>query len=126
MRHRKILEAALMAVIILTSTYMAEADSTGSMLFSTYCISCHNTIPTTDPRLIGASAAKITNAIATISQMVGNSALKTLSSAQIQSISDYIVGVGMSSNWTRVGLGDFNGAGSQDIVWRDPINGYNY
>ncbi|MEO5361756.1 MAG: c-type cytochrome, partial [Nitrospirota bacterium] len=108
------------------ASFLSTSSATGSSLFLSNCISCHNTIPATDPRLVGATAAKITNAIATVSQMKGNTALQGLTSTQIQSISDYIVGTAQSSNWIIAGVGDFNGDGSVDIFWRDTINGYNY
>ncbi|MBF0318241.1 MAG: VCBS repeat-containing protein [Nitrospirae bacterium] len=98
----------------------------GSTLFPTYCISCHNTIPATDPRLIGATATKITNAIANVSQMRGSSALQTLTSTQIQNIANYTSGAGLSSNWVAVGIGDFNADGNRDILWRDMVTGTNY
>ncbi|MBF0567454.1 MAG: VCBS repeat-containing protein [Nitrospirae bacterium] len=128
MKHSRLLLVLVMAAIIYTaaSQATASADSAGGTLFSTYCISCHNTVPTTDPRLVGASASKITNAIVTIPQMIGNSAIHSLTSAQIQSISGYITGAGLSTNWTMVGVGDFNKDGNIEILWRDMINGYNY
>ncbi|MBF0458858.1 MAG: VCBS repeat-containing protein [Nitrospirae bacterium] len=126
MRHNKLLIALLMTVVIYATASTAGADSTGSTLFLSYCISCHNTVPSTDPTLIGATATKITNAMTNISQMQANATIQTLTSAQIQSIADYIVGKGQSSNWTIVGVGDFNGDGNTDILWRDTINGTNY
>ncbi|MCG6552092.1 MAG: FG-GAP-like repeat-containing protein [Candidatus Magnetominusculus sp. LBB02] len=103
----------------------ASTTDSGSTLFLSYCISCHNTVPTTDPRLVGATASKITNAISSITQMKSNSSLAALTSTQTQAISDFITSSGKSSNWTIVGVGDFNADNNTDILWRDTVNGYN-
>lgn len=126
MRHNKLLIALIMAAILSTAATRAGADSTGSTLFLSYCTPCHNAVPTTDPRLVGATTTLINYALTTYPQMQANAAIHTLTSAQLQSISDYIVGKGTSSNWQIVGVGDFDGDGNTDILWRDTINGTNY
>lgn len=128
MKKSKVLVILLLAVAIYaamchTTVYAA---SEGATLYTSNCLSCHNSIPATDPRLLNATASSITNAIANVDAMKNTHLVHILSSTQIQTIADYINAKGQSSNWTVAGVGDFNKDGNKDIMWRDTKNGYNY